>query len=272
MIRLSLPLIAVVAFAACAPAARTARPGQPAPIQITGAASTAEVDSLWARADGLFRQAKWADAATLLERLNLEYASGDPRIARTRFELAECYFGSSSHLQAAREFRRVSDDLPSDELAPEALLRAGDVYADLWQRPELDPTYAQTALQTYHELQSRYPGTSAARRAVGRIAGLEDLLAFKQYKAGLFYLKYKAYDSAIIYFKDLATGYPKASSTPLALLRLIEIYRILGYQEDLTETCGYARKVFPGTAGLTEACTAPVVAPPTPAPPPAAHG
>ena len=68
-----------------------------------------------------------------------------------------------------------------------------------------------------------------------------------------------------------AAGLRALTSTPLALVRLIEIYRILGYQEDLTETCGYAQKVFPGTEGLTEACTGPVASP-TPAPPPAAHG
>jgi outer membrane protein assembly factor BamD len=248
---------ALVLAAACAPAGGKARPNQPAPIQTTGAATAAQLDSLWRRADGLFRHGKWADAATAFERLNLEYAPGDPRIARTRFELAECYFAMHSHLQAAREFRRVSDDLPGDDLAPEALLRVGDVYADLWRRPELDPTYAQTAIQTYHELEARYPGTSAARRATRRVSQLEDLLAEKEYKSGLFYFKYKAWDSAIIYFKDVVATYPRSRVVPDALLKLVAVYRELGYQEDITETCGYLRRTYPSAGGIGDACPAP---------------
>lgn len=253
----------LLAGAACAaPVARNARSNQPAPVQLANA-SAAEVDSLWHRADSLFRTGHWSAAQTVFERLNLEFGPGDPRVARARFELAECYLASGNQLQAVRAFRRVSDDLPSDVLAPEALLRAGDAYAELWRRPELDPTYAQTAIQTYRELQSRYAGTSAARIATARVAALEDLLAYKQYKSALFYVKYKAYDSAIIYLKDIAATYPRATITPTALIQLIGVYRVLGYQEDVNDTCGYLRRTAPSADGVAAACAAPVA----PAPP-----
>ncbi len=66
-----------------------------------------------------------------------------------------------------------------DPIAPEALLRVGDVYADLWRRPELDPTYGQTALATYQELLNRYPAAAAAKRAQLRIAELNERFAYK---------------------------------------------------------------------------------------------
>ena len=50
------------------------------------------------------------------------------------------------------------------------LLRVGDVYSDLWRRPELDPTYGQTALSTYQELLNRYPNSAASSRARGSSA------------------------------------------------------------------------------------------------------
>ena len=266
MTRTLLTTIALLTALGCGPAVNSrGRANQPTPVQLASA-SASQVDSLWSKADGLFRHGKWGDAQTELERLNLEFSPGDPRIARARFELAECYLEAKSHLQAVREFRRVSDDLPGDDLAPEALLRAGDAYAALWRRPELDPTYAQTAIQTYRELQTRYPGTSAARRSVARISALEGLLAFKQYKAGMYYFKYKAYDSAIIYFKDLAATYPRAPITPTALVQLVGIYKILGYQEDVNDTCGYLQRTSPGAAGVADACTGPTP-PPTPAAP-----
>jgi len=219
-------------------------------------AAPQEVDKQWAKAQRLFRAGKWTDAATQFERLNLEFASGDARIVRSHFFLGECYFATKSHLQAVREFRRVSDENPSDALAPDALLRAGDAFSDLWRRPELDPTYAQTAIGTYQEVLNRYPGTHAAALAQVRINDLNDKLATKQYRTALFYIRYKADDSAILYLKDLASTYPRAKVVPEALVTLIGIYQRLGYAEDIKETCTYLRRFHPQAPGVTGACTA----------------
>jgi outer membrane protein assembly factor BamD len=212
------------------------------------------VDRQWAKAQHLFRSGKWVDAATQFERLNLEFASGDARIVRSHFFLGECYFATKSHLQAVREFRRVSDENPSDALAPEALLRAGDAFSDLWRRPELDPTYAQTAIGTYQEVMNRYPGTHAAALSQVRISDLNEKLAIKQYRTALFYIRYKADDSAILYLKDLASTYPHAKVVPEALVTLIGIYRRLGYSEDIKETCTYLQRLYAQADGVAAAC------------------
>jgi outer membrane protein assembly factor BamD len=194
-----------VADPTVAPAAAT-RPNE--------SASPAVVDALWRRAEAAVRHGKWGDAAKLLERVLLEVPPGDPRIPQAHYWLGEAYFARSRQLEAAREFRKVSDDTPNHPLAPEALLRVGDVYADLWRRPELDPTYGQTALATYQELLNRYPGSSAAKRAQLRIADLNERFAYKTYRAAIFYYRLKAYDSAILYLKDLIANYPKSSVAP----------------------------------------------------------
>jgi outer membrane protein assembly factor BamD len=219
--------------------------------------SREEVLAVWQRALALYRHGKWGKAATQLERVVLELPPGDTLATEARFRLAECYLGQRNQLQAAREFRKVSDDAPSSRLAPEALLRVGDAYADLWRRPELDPTYGQTALGTYQELLSRYPDTPAAARARLRIAELEDWFARKDLKSALYYYRLKAYDSAILYLKDIAAKYPRASVTPQALLKLVAAYRTLGYAEDLQETCGYLRRFHPAARGVEGACPAP---------------
>ena len=121
-----------------------AKPADPVPI--TG--SAAVVDSLWKTGQAHFRQGQWSRAATELERLLLEITPGDNRIINIHFLLGEIYFAQNDHIRAAREFRRVSDSTSASPLAPDALMRAGDVYADLWRRPELDPSYGQTALAT----------------------------------------------------------------------------------------------------------------------------
>ncbi len=259
MIRRTLPLLLLVA-AGCGPGLHPTGERAPEPTLRVDAAPQ-EIDRQWQVAERSFRAGKWSDATTQLERLALEFSSGDPRIARARFYLGECYFATKSHLQAVREFRRVSDEMPSDPLAPEALLRAGDAFADLWRQPELDPTYAQTAIGTYQEVLNRYPGTHASTMAQVRIDDLNDKLAYKQYRTGLYYIRYKAYDSAILYLKDLASTYPKAEIVPQALLTLIDVYRRLGYAEDVKETCTYLQRLHSTAPGVTAACTDTAAAP-----------
>ena len=219
-------------------------------------ASPAAIDSLWQRAEAAARHGNWGDATKLLERALLEMSPGDPRISEAHYWLGEAHFARGRQLEAAREFRKASDETPNHPLAPEALLRVGDVYADLWRRPELDPTYGQTALATYQELINRYPASSAAKRAQLRIAELNERFAYKTFRAATFYFRLKAYDSAILYLKDLIANYPKSAVAPEALIKLVQAYRRLGYGEDVQETCDYIQRFHPKAPGAREVCPA----------------
>ncbi len=250
--RLIPALLLAVAAAGCGGGGP--RPLAPAPQAQREAATGQQVDSLWQLARARVRRGKWTEAQKHLDRLLLEFSPGDARIPQAHYWLGEAHFALGSHLQAAREFRRASDETPNDPLAAEALMRVGDVYADLWRRPELDPSYGQTALATYQELLNRYPGGSPAARAQARINELQEKFAYKEYRAAVFYYRLKAYDSAILYLKSLVATYPRAAIAPQALVKLVEAYRKLGYREDVQETCGYLRRFHPGAAGAGEVC------------------
>lgn len=262
MMRSSLiPLLSVIAIssgaAACGGGAGPAPTTTATPEQRSAEGATPQqIDSLWRLAKDRVRRGKWGDALKHLERVLLEFAPGDSRVAEARYFLGEAHLGLGSHLQAAREFRRVSDETPNDPLAPEALLRVGDVYADLWRRPELDPSYGQTAVATYQELLNRYPGGSAAKRAQERINDLQERFAYKEYRAGLYYYRLKAYDSAILYLKGVVATYPRSAIAPEALVKLVQSYERLGYREDVQETCGYIRQFHPNAPGTREVCPA----------------
>jgi len=101
---------------------------------------------------------------------------------------------------------------------------------------------------------NRYPNTPPALKAKQRIADLEESFAKKEYKSAMFYLRLKAYDSAILYLRDLVATYPRTSVIPEALVKLIEVYNRLGYREDAGETCGYLRRFHPGTPRTDEVC------------------
>ena len=96
--------------------------------------------------------------------------------------------------------------------------------------------------------------SDAAAKAQARVTDLQERLAYKEYRAGLYYFRLRAYDSAIIYFRDLVATYPRATTAPTALVKLVEAYRRIGYAEEVKETCGYMRKFHPDAEGVVEAC------------------
>lgn len=222
------------------------------------ALSPAGLDSLWTDAMKYYGRKNWLKASTALERIQLELPNGDPRIILSRFYLAEVRVGEKSNLQAVREFRRVSDEFPADTLAPVALFRAGQSYASLWRRAELDGTYGQTAIATYQELIARYPASASAKHAQEEILLLEDRFALKHYQAAVFYFKFKAYDSAILYLKDLLATYPRSEVAPEALTKLIQTYQLLGFSEDVREYCVILRQRFPDAKQINLTCPVPV--------------
>jgi outer membrane protein assembly factor BamD len=208
------------------------------------------------RAMTLIRRGDFRRAQLVLQRLSFEFAPGQPEAVVARYYLAECYFQVGDRVQAAHEFRKVADEYPTSEYAPLALLRAGDANLRLWRRAELDPTYGETALSIYQELAARYPDSDAAARARPHVRRLQNQFAEKTYKNGMFYLRRRAYDSAIIYFKDVIANFPDAKLAPDALLRLVDSYRAIGYTQELQETCAHLRRFYPQATGLAQSCPA----------------
>jgi outer membrane protein assembly factor BamD len=247
-----LALASVVATMGCWPFR-----GKPKPdVSPVLANSPRTIDSLWTAGQRAFATGQWGEANRIFTRLSTAMPVTDARLTRMHFFRGEIELALGNELDAVRQFRRVSDETPDDSLAPDALLRAGDAYSYLWRRPELDPTYGQTALSVYDEIDKRYPGTVAARRAAARAKELNDRFAYKEYANSLYYFKYKAYESAILSLRALIAQYPRAPIVPSALEKLVLSYRALGYDEDRKETCGYIARFFPAADGPRRLCPA----------------
>jgi outer membrane protein assembly factor BamD len=221
-----------------------------------GAPAEVTAETLLERARAAIRRGDFMDARRDLERLTFALQPGDAEQAEVRYFLAETFFQTDEYAEAAQRFRQVADQYPASDYAPVALLRAGDANLRLWRKPDLDATSGRAALALYQELAGRYPGSAASTRAQPHIRHLQDWFAEKSYKTGVFYLRRGAYDSAILYFKDIVATYPAARRVPDALLRLVDAYRTLGYDEERRETCAHLERFFPQASGLAERCPA----------------
>jgi outer membrane protein assembly factor BamD len=217
--------------------------------------------ALFDASEDLYRRGKCGRAEVGFRQLTFQLPSRDTLAVRARFLLAECHFDQGAYLEAARQFRRVVDEAPTHSLAPFALLRAGDAQASLWKRPELDPTYGDAAMVTYRELLGRFPGTEAARRATLVVQKLGERFAEKDYKNGVFYVRFKAYDSAILYFRNVVARYPQSRFASLSLVQLVETYDKLGYTEERQETCDHLLRFYPDTQSVDRLCPATPVTP-----------
>jgi len=211
-------------------------------------------DAQLVEARALFHRGKFDQALTLFRRLVFELQPGDSMMPEVRYYAAECQFQQGLLVEAAHAFRDVADQNPESQYAALGLLRAGDANLRTWRDPELDPTPGQTALAIYQELVGRYPGTEAAARASMRVRELNDLFATKSYANGMFYFRRHAYDSGIIYFKDVIATYPESRLVTDALLRLADTYAIIGYGDELKEVCGTIRRFHPAQAASARSC------------------
>jgi outer membrane protein assembly factor BamD len=190
-------------------------------------------------------------------RVTFEFPPRDPHIAEARYLSGECHFKQGDYLQASQEFRRMADDFPTHELAPSALMRSGDALAKLWKRPELDPTYGEQAQAAYGEALARYPDAPIVPQLRERSAVLTDWFAQKDLKNGDFYYRIKAYDSAMIYYRWVVATYPQSKYAAPALMRLVQTYRRIGYDDEVTETCAHLRQYYPDADGLDRVCPPP---------------
>jgi outer membrane assembly lipoprotein YfiO len=191
-----------------------------------------------------FRAGRFDKAQTGFQALAFNVGARDTLYPLAHFFLAESYFGQEDYPTAEREFRRVADESPSFRLAPDALLRAADAYVAQWTKPSLDPSSGQTALATYQELQGRFPASAAARIAAVRIRALNERFAAKEMDNALFYFQRSAYDSAILYFKDLIATYSSSRLVPDAYAYLVRSYQAIGWKDEQAAFCEQLRLYY----------------------------
>lgn len=191
-----------------------------------------------------FRSGRFDKSQVGFQALTFNVGARDTLSALARYFLAESYFGLEDYPTAVREFRRVADETPTFRLAPNALLRAADAYAAQWTKPALDPTSGQTALATYQELQGRFPDAPAARIAAVRIRALNEQFAAKEMETALFYFQRNAYDSAILYFKDLIATYPSSALVTVAYVYLVRSYQVIGWKDEQAAFCDQLRLYY----------------------------
>lgn len=203
-------------------------------------------EEMFARGERELAAGNWNDAAAIFERFTIDHPS-HPLAERARFGLGEAFFGREEYLTASTEFLRLVQDFPNGEFADDARFMVCRAYEELSPAIPLDQEYTRGAVEHCEALAEFYPGSVYADSARATRDRLRDKLAEKELYRANFYYRAKAYDSAIVFLEDLLAVYPASAAAPRALLRLVQIYEVLGYEEELDEARRRLLDQFPAS-------------------------
>ena len=212
------------------------------------------------------QERKWDYAVQIFEKLTLELPARDTLLPPSHYYLAQAYSARGEHLLAAQSYGRLAESFATDSLADDALYRAGLEYQSMWRRPTLDPQYGSEAVATYELMLGLYPDSEWKDSASRQLSVLEEAFATKDYESGMFYVRRKAWDSAIIYMQDVVEKYPNTIKSKDAYLRLAQAYTAINYRDDKADVCKILREKYPNDPQVSEACP-PVAAPSSPGTP-----
>lgn len=188
-------------------------------------------EDIWTRGVQEYNERDWDEAIRYFERYVLVGGS-DPRVTQARYYIARAYFEDRQYVTAAAEYARLAADLGRTDLADDARFGACRAYRELSPEPPLDQEYTRGAIDHCSALVEYFPDSEFATPAMEIVAEMRARLAEKVYGNGDWYLGRRAYDSAIVYFEDVARDYPDTQWAPRALLRLYRIYGTLEYEEE----------------------------------------
>jgi outer membrane protein assembly factor BamD len=207
-----------------------------------------------------YQRHKWDNAIAGFEKLTTDLPPRDTLLPRSYWYLASAHSHNNEFLLAAQSYSRLVESFPDDSLADDAALESARSYARLWRRPQLDPLYGETAIASYNTLIGLYPQSPLIPSATREIADLENRLAIKDFEAGDYYFRRKAYDSGIIYFKDVLAKYATTPTARVAEMRLVEAYKAIKYP-DAADHCATLRARFPNDRDVEHVCQGvPIVA------------
>jgi len=214
-------------------------------------------EALFTAAKSEFDRRKWDNAVSAFEKLTFDLPARDTLLPLAHWYLAKGYAGRREHLLAAQAYNRLAESFATDTLADNAMYEAAREYQKMWRKPTLDANYGELALSAYQSMLGLYPDSELKDDAERQIQTLQEMFAAKDYESGLYYFRRRAFDSAIIYFKDVVKNFPQTDKSRQAYLRLAEAYGAIEYREDKNDVCTTLREKYPSDKEVGEICGAP---------------
>ena len=215
-------------------------------------------ESLYGAAMAQYQNKKWDNAILAFEKLTLDLPARDTLLPSAHFFLGKARAARGDHLLAAQAFNRMAESFATDSLADDAMFEAGIEFAKLWRKPVLDAQYGGEALTVFQTLLSLYPDSPSTERTLKEIARMQEWFATKDFETAMYYFRRRAYDPALIYFRDVVRLYPETDRARESYLRMAEAYGAIRWKDDRAEVCKTLRERYPNDRQVPLVCGAAV--------------
>lgn len=228
--------------------------------------SLAKDETLGWSADRLYAEAKeemssgnWAPAIKLLEKLESRYPFG--RYAQqAQIDTAFAHWKEGENLLALAAIDRFTKLYPNHERMDYVLYLKGLINfndrSNLFTRytgedlAERDPKAAREAFDSFKELVTRYPNSSYAGDASGRLTYLINMLASNDVYVARYYYRRGAILAAVNRAQAVVKQYQEAPAIEEALAIMVYGYEKLGLNDLSTDARRVLSTNFPGSAYL----------------------
>jgi len=202
---------------------------------------------------------KWTNAIDAFEKLTFDLPARDTLLPLAFWYLGHARRQNQERVLAAQAFIRLAEQFPADSLADDAIYWSARAYREMWRRPALDPQYGILAQAQFQTLEALFPDSRYADSTAQELRELDDWFAEKDFNTAQHYIRRRAYDSAIIYLRDIVAEHPNSDFARRSMLELVKIYRlpVMNYQADANEVCEALRAGFPTDADVLAVCKLP---------------
>tara|TARA_B100002052_G_scaffold172140_1_gene156724 strand:+ start:68 stop:916 length:849 start_codon:yes stop_codon:yes gene_type:complete len=186
-----------------------------------------EVDEIYNSAVDLMNNEKFISAAEEFNEVERQHPYS---IWATRAQIMSAYvkYKVQDYDMAIGAAQRYIDLHPGADDVDYAYYLIALCYYERINDVKRDQSYTVQALNSFKNLNNRFPNSRYIRDANLKIDLINDHLAGKEMDVGRTYLKLNNYIAAINRFKNVVDLYSKTSHVPEALARLTELYLYLG--------------------------------------------
>lgn len=194
----------------------------------------------------------WSKAAATFEQLELDYPYSK-WATKAKLMGAYSYYRDEKYDDAIIGLERFIQYHPGSKDIAYAYYMIGLCYYEQIVSSQKDQDNTAKARDAFNQLIARFPNSEYADDARSKMALIQDHLAGQEMEVGRFYLKSQNYLSALNRFNVVAKDYQTTPQIEEALYRLVEIYTILGLNDDASKSLKVLEHNYPKSIWLERA-------------------
>jgi outer membrane protein assembly factor BamD len=202
------------------------------------------VETLYNRAAQQLDAGEYAKAAKAFDEVDRQYPYSQ-WATRAQLMAGYAWYKTLKYDQAVVALERFIELHPGDPNVGYAWYLKSLCFYEQISDVRRDQKMTELALDSLHQVVSRFPDSKYARDAALKIDLATDHLAGKEMEIGRYYLLRRQYPAAIPRFRRVVDQYQTTTHVPEALHRLVEAYLSLGMKEEALKAAAVLGHNFP---------------------------